>query len=115
MTYVCCRQRIAISQRIAATCGASLRGAGTRDLRCDACTDAAPHSWCAVAVRAAGTATAEEAGAAVRMLQNMGDDKIKEEVTALTARSEAPPIALVTAFPPARSMSIRLAACALAA
>jgi hypothetical protein len=48
------------------------------------------------AVRAAGTATAEEARAAVRMLQNMGDDKIKEEANALTARSEAPPIALVT-------------------
>ena len=46
------------------------------------------------AVRAAGTA--EEARAAVRMLQNMGDDKIKEEANALTARSEAPPIALVT-------------------
>jgi hypothetical protein len=48
-------------------------------------------------VRAAGTATAEEAVAAVQMLQNMGDDKIKEEANALTARSEAPPIALVTA------------------
>ena len=48
------------------------------------------------AVRAAGTATTEEARAAVRMLQNMGDDKIKEEANALTARSEAPPIALVT-------------------
>jgi len=49
-------------------------------------------------VRAAGTATAEEAVAAVQMLQNMGDDKIKEEANALTARSEAPPIALVTAY-----------------
>ena len=37
-----------------------------------------------------------EAEEAVRMLQHMGDDKIKEEVDALSARSDAAPISLVT-------------------
>ena len=60
------------------------------------CSFFIPHWWCADALRAAGKVTAEEAVAAVQMLQNMGDDKIKEEANALTARSEAPPIALVT-------------------
>jgi len=44
--------------------------------------------------QADGKVTAEEADAALRMLQHMDDSKLKEQVDALSARTEAPPISL---------------------